>query len=109
MSRTTTKNLPCRISDEDRIRYGQEMAAAAQTLSEVQDAKKSAASQFKARENECNARLSLLANVVSSGVEFRDVQCTVDTDDQGNEIIIRNDTGELVAMKPLGGMFGNGQ
>lgn len=100
--RTITKRMPCRLSDQDRLQYGEQMAETTEMLAGVQNDRKTAQSQFAAREKEYNARLARIAGALRAGTEYRDVECTVRLDDGGlTETIIRNDTGEVVEARKL--------
>jgi hypothetical protein len=93
------KSLICTLSDEERRNYGIELATTLEAIEEVEDEKKKNADRFKDRIAGLQGKADDIRQKVSSGQEWRDVECSVIYNEpvEGRKQIVRNDTGEVVA------------
>ncbi|MCW1921296.1 hypothetical protein OKA05_01955 [Luteolibacter arcticus] len=93
------KSLICALTDDERRRYGIDLATTLEDMEAVEAEKKKNADHFKDRIAGLQAAADTLRLKVSSGQEWREVECTVvfgqPTPDRKQTI--RNDTGEVVA------------
>jgi hypothetical protein len=100
MNDTTTikKSLLCSLSDDERRTYGIKLATTLEDIETVEADKKRQTDHFKDRIAGLQANADQLRHKVSTGQEWRDIECTVifgqPTPDRKQ--IIRPDTGEVV-------------
>jgi hypothetical protein len=101
----TTKEdqlLPVKLTTDEQIAKGKQLAEAVRTLVNVQAQAKSAASQFKAKIDEQQAKINGLQGVISDGFELRRVACTNVLD--YTDVMARTfraDTGEMISERKL--------
>ena len=92
-----TRELPCKLTDEELLKYGKEFAESVNKLNRLEDSKKSYVSQIKAQIESAQAQVNLLSNKIATGEEYRKVECNIKWDwVNGEKSIIRTDTGEIV-------------
>ncbi len=97
MDTTETKHLPVKLKQDEVMDYGRDLAKASQDLRETQERKKDVTSDFKAQEAKCEAEISQLSRKISTGEEYRDIECTWAYDwEGGTKTLSRDDTGEVV-------------
>lgn len=94
----TTQVLPVTLTKKERLSFADELGDATKTVQEAEANKKTAKKQLDvAKDNQ-----ERLATIVSSGLEYRDVDveecCNLDT---GQFTAIRTDTGEVILERPL--------
>lgn len=73
--KTVMKELPCRLSDEEKRLRGRELASEVKKKLDLEDEKKEAMAEFKERKEEIDGRIVKLTEVVNSGSEPRQVEC----------------------------------
>ena len=93
-----TKSLICTLSDEERRNYGIQLATTLEEIEGIEAEKKKISDRYKDRIAGLQSRADDIRQKVSSGQEWREVECTVvlcqPTAD--HKQIVRNDTGEVV-------------
>lgn len=102
VSHKETFTLPCKISDEERIDFGRKLAQANTELTQAEMRKKEAASQFGAVIERTKAEANRIANIISTGEEYRAVECEIILDyDAGRALTFRTDIEEVTDSRPL--------
>lgn len=102
MSRRILKDLPVRLTEEEILERGRRQARTVEILKQTQDEKKAVTSDLGAKEKLLTADLQLLARVITSGQEWRQVECEESVDFRAAVVrIVRCDTGEEVTCRPL--------
>ena len=93
-----TEFLRCEFSDEEITQAAKDLAKANQMKSTLEQRKKEVDASLKADIESQNSTIARLAQMISVGFEYRDVECRVDLDtpEAGRKTIIRLDTGEEV-------------
>ena len=88
--------LPCVLTNDEKLSYGLEMATEQQRVLEAEGRKQSFNSSIKAEIETHEARAHEIGNKLTSGKEYRDVECTIERDwDAKTRRWIRSDTGEI--------------
>ncbi len=88
--------LPCALTNDEKLSYGLEMATEQQRVLEAEGRKQSFNSSIKAEIETHEARAHEIGNKLTSGKEYRDVECTIERDwDAKTRRWIRSDTGEI--------------
>jgi len=96
--KTETRNLMCRLTDDEQRVRGIELAEAQKTLAELAEEKREVGERIKATQ----ATIDRLAETVKHRQEERPVTCTMDPDYGADSMTIRRtDTGEIVAVRQL--------
>lgn len=92
------KHLRCILTDKELLGIGKELAESSNDLNQVENDKKRVVSDFNAKVAEKEAIIAQLSNKISTGYEYRDVDCTVTYHfpKEGFKEIKRNDTSELI-------------
>lgn len=100
--RTTVRSLPCRLSDEELLKKGADLATAVQDIATEEGRQADIKASMKARLAEIEARRTQLAIAVSRKEEHRDVEVDVFHDYQRGIVEdIRRDTGEVVSQRVM--------
>lgn len=95
-------DLPCELTEAERLLRGSELARAQRELGKIESRKKSAVADYKAQAEAIELRIALLARVVDEGVENRPVECRLDEDRNAATMkTVRVDTGEVVLSRPM--------
>jgi hypothetical protein len=100
--KTTTKaiksNLDYHFTQDELIALGKELGESQLKLRQLDDDRKMVADEWKAKISSAEAHINSLSNKVSSGYEYRDIECTVTLNApiNGEKTITRNDTGAIV-------------
>jgi hypothetical protein len=97
------KNMRYSFTPEERLEVGKLLADAQIELCRVGEDKKRVADDFKAKESALDASVKSLSNKMSTGYEFRDIDCTIIYNDPktGKKSLFRDDTGERIATDPM--------
>lgn len=95
-------NLPCKLTEEEELLKGQEMAAALVEVRKLEEKKAAEASNMKAQIDAAKLTLATLGGIVRTRTEFRNVECE-ETRDERQMLIIRTrlDTGEIIDSRPM--------
>jgi hypothetical protein len=89
--------LPCTMTDPEIVESAKKMAERLSKLDQLEDQLASVKKQIGADVDACNAQIAKLKDMVRTGIEHRDVQCTVRYEwKRGKKITQRDDTGEIV-------------
>lgn len=97
-----TRLLQVPLTQEEQLAAGKKLAEAVRTLTNCQAQAKSAASQFKAKIDEMQAKINGLQILISDGHELRNVPCVNVMDYTDVKVIVtRTDTGEIVEERRL--------
>jgi hypothetical protein len=98
MSRQNYETLTCKviITDEERLRFSSEQAAANQKRHRLEDELKKFKKQMDYQIVECEAIENINADRISNGYEFRPVKCRINYNfDTRMKSWVREDTGEI--------------
>jgi len=97
-----TRILQVQLTQEEQLAAGKKLAEAVRTLTNCQAQAKSAASQFKAKIDEMQAKINGLQILISDGYELRSVPC-VNVMDYTDVMVrvTRTDTDEIVEERKL--------
>lgn len=100
--RTVVRSLPVRLTEEELLKKGGELAATVQDISSEESRQQDIKSQLKAKLAELEARRSNLAITVSRKEEHRDVEVDIFHDYQRGVVEdVRRDTGEVVSRRVM--------
>jgi hypothetical protein len=100
--RTVVRSLPCRLSDEELLKKGGELATAVQDIATEESRQIDLKASMKARLTEIEARRTQLAIAVNRKEEHRDVEVDVFHDYQRGVVSdIRRDTGEILSQRVM--------
>lgn len=96
------RDLPCKLTGEELRNYSDTLAAKTAERSELEDAKKQAASNYKARIDAIEADNNLLARKIQTRSENRQVECMWGFDwEEGIAYLRRTDTWELADRRKI--------
>lgn len=103
MRKKTSKDfLKCILTQDERNTLGDDLAQQYIDIQQLEEQKKSATSNFKAKIDAATADASQKARVLKDGYEMRDVEVETRYDASiGLAIIVRKDTGEIIKQRPL--------
>lgn len=97
-----TRNLPVKLSDEEMLVKGKEVAKLARDISRAESAKSDTAKALGDRIKELNKELEKSVEIVNSGVEFREVECYELKNFAKSTIdVYRRDTEVYVSSRPM--------
>lgn len=99
--RTQARSLPCKLSDDEVMMAGLDLAGVVQDIAAEEDRQKDVKAQMKARLTELQSKRTQLAIKVSRREEFRDIQVQYDIN-EGADIVTekRLDTQEILIVRP---------
>lgn len=101
-TRRTAELLPVKLTDDELLAYGCELAREERVLAELQERRKEVTQNIRAEMGEHQARIRKLSRFVESGEEPREVECEELWDyRQGKLVVTRLDTGVVVTERPL--------
>lgn len=102
-TKKSKRYLRCNLTEAEILQAGKDLADRTVELRSLEEDKKRVTSDFGAKIAAKEADISTLTNKMQSGYEFRNVTCTetlgVPTPEKKR--VIRDDTGELVAIEEL--------
>jgi uncharacterized protein YqfA (UPF0365 family) len=97
-----TRLLQVPLTQDEQLAAGKKLAESVRTLTNCQAQAKSAASQFKAKIDEMQAKINGLQILISDGYELRNVPCLNVMDYTDVKCIVtRTDTGEIIEDRKL--------
>jgi len=98
--KTETRNLPCKLTELELRDKADELATTVQAIEGEKARQDSVKAELKARLTELESRQTRLAQVVSRREEYRDVKVIVELHE--NDIVkeIRDDTAEVIQIRP---------
>lgn len=102
--RETNKTLQVKLTDEDKLKLGDQMARALSMFNDAEERRKAMTAQLKAESEQHRAEAARLGVVLSNGYEYRDIRCEVERDmEKGRMKVTRLDTGEVIEDRALRG------
>lgn len=102
MLKTITRNLPCRLTEEELRQRGDALAETVQELAAEESRQTDVKAQMKARLTELEAKQTRFAITISRKEEYRDIQCDLFVNaDRGLVDVVRRDTSEVVETRPI--------
>lgn len=94
--------LPCQLTRDEKAQAADSLANAISERDALEDQRKAAVDQFKAKISGKEADISKFAGLVRTGVEYRNVTCERRRDYNLGEVIVRRvDTGAVVTRRPM--------
>lgn len=103
ITRKLNRCLRCILTRDELLAAGKRQAEKAIELVQIEAERKRSADQFKAMSSAAEAELSSLAAKVSTGCEFRSVECTavLGEPDAAHKTLVRDDTNEVVGVEEM--------
>ena len=99
---TFRRELPCKLSKENILKYSLDLAKLNQNKLATEDQKKQVASDYKAKLDKLDAAIGIFSRTITSGIEHRQVDCFWDFDwTRGEKSLVRTDTSEVVQIDPI--------
>jgi hypothetical protein len=97
-TRKLTQNLQYKFAPDELLTLGRELGESQIALRQLDDDRKRVADEWKSKISTSEAHINNLSNKVSTGYEYRDVDCEMTYDDpkSGQKTIRRLDSGEIV-------------
>ena len=93
-----TRSLECVIEEEKLRNYAKDLADVTKKKMRMEDQKRSFTKQIGAELEACSAQINLLSDKVSTGKEYRDIECAIEYDwERKEKAIVRIDTGDVVS------------
>ncbi len=100
--REIVKNLCCKLTDTEILKYGRDLATLNQQIDTAEARKKSVVKQLDSDLAALEAQRAGAAEKVARGEEFRDVKVTTVRDYENRTYHEkRHDTGEIINTRPL--------
>ena len=97
-----TRTLPCRLSQEELLDRGHELAKVSQDVDAEEDRQTQVKAELKATMAELEARRAKLSSTVYRQEEYREVKCdTIGDTRRGVVDVVRHDTGEVVTSRAM--------
>lgn len=102
LHRTIVRSLPCRLTDDELLKKGGELATAVQDIASEESRQADVKASMKAKLAEIDARRTQLAIAVSRKEEHRDVEVDIYHDYQRLVVQdVRRDTGEVTSTRVM--------
>lgn len=100
--KTVVRSLPCRLTDEELLKAGSDLATAVQDIAAEENRQVDLKATMKAKLAEIEARRTQIAIKVSRKEEYRDVEVDIWHDYQRTVVQeIRRDTGEILGTRVM--------
>ena len=92
------KELRYLFSDEEKLVLSMELAKVNQEVNKIEEAKRTANAEFRQKIAETSERVNDIAMKISSGYEYREIECEVQyhTPKRNQKTLTRTDTGEVM-------------
>lgn len=88
-------HLECVLTNDDRLAMSKDLSDSINKMKAQEDKLKTAQAQIKSEIQMLDANINRLSNCISTGKEFRDVECTIEYNFvTGTKTWYRTDTGE---------------
>lgn len=99
----STRYLKYQFTETELRDKATQLARECRQNEEMEDEKKSVVSDFKAKIDGLQAKISLLSGHINNGYEYRNIECEVslNTPVTGKKTITRTDTGERVGIEDM--------
>jgi len=96
------RKLPCPLTSEEMLERGQQLAAVQEEADQLEEARKAADAEAKARIKRLDERAARLRRDIIRKEEDRDIECDVAHDYvRGLVTVTRCDSGEMVEQRPM--------
>lgn len=100
--RETTELLPCRLTNEELLVYGNDLGATIQDIAAEVDRQESVKREMKSRMSKLEATRTELASKITRKEEYRDIKVEIILDFEADKYKkIRLDTGEVTFERPI--------
>lgn len=100
---TTTRNLPCVLTDSEKLIYGRRLADAESELDSIEAEKKNAVDGFKERASAVGVAVRRYVGFIRDGIERREVDCEwIYHWTSFTKQLVRTDTGEIIETEVIG-------
>lgn len=101
-TKTVTRRLPVKLTDEERLAYAREQAREVIAMAQCELEKKEVVSGFAEKIAGHKKEIARLSQVVDRGIEDRKIDCSMRIDAYlGKVTITRTDTGEIIESRPM--------
>ncbi len=98
----TKEYLKCILTEPEIKDAGAMLAKTYSEITELEEQKKSQASDFKAKIDGATAQASILARKIQNGYEFRNIDCEEAWDYEDKVVeVMRLDTGEIIKTRAM--------
>lgn len=102
MRRLTKEHLSVELTEGELLEAGKEIAKDTQDLSALSDKKADVVADFKAQEKKLEANIAILSRMLSTGEEYRHVNCEWFYDlKKDTKTLKRLDTNEIVRVEDI--------
>ena len=103
MTTKTKRHLRCILTKDELLELGKVLAEHNGSLAALEADKARVVSDFKAKATALESEISICSNKISTGYEFRSVECTVIMNDPkaGKKMTYRDDTAERVSLEDM--------
>ena len=102
MTRKVTKCLPVKLTDEEVLKYGRDVARAHADRARIELELDSVKSDYKGKIAEQDGIIGKLSPRIHSGIESREVECEEVKDYTSGTVRVRRlDTDELIEERPM--------
>jgi hypothetical protein len=99
----TSRNLPCVLTDAEKLDYGRKLADAENELDTIDTEKKNAVDGYKEKTSAVQVAVRRLVSAIRDGMERREVECEwVYYWDSFTKELVRSDTGESIERAVIG-------
>ena len=95
-----TKQLPVRLTIEEKLKKGEELASNVQDISNEEARQKNIKDQMKDKLSELEFKVKVASGILHSGEEYRDVLVEMTIGDKNVIQVTRTDTGEIIETRP---------
>lgn len=100
--KTFTQKLPVQITPAEKLRFADLNAREVELSIVTESERKEVAAKYKAKIEGHSNEIKRLSRIISSGIEYREVECEKQFDwAKGIVQIVRLDTGEVVDERPM--------
>ncbi len=91
------RNVPVRLTKDELLQAGKDLAKCNADMTDLENKKKEVVADYGTRINRAKADAEVSGRLISTGEEYRDVECDVVIHiETHTKTIIRPDTGEVV-------------
>jgi hypothetical protein len=103
LSKETKRDLPCVLSDSEKLEFGRRLADAESELDQIEAELNQAKAGFKERTSAVEVGIRRYVSCIRDGIERREVACDwiYHWETLAKELI-RRDTGEVITTEPIG-------
>jgi hypothetical protein len=96
------QTLKVKLTDDELLKYGDDLAKLTDEMKDIEDAKKEAASNFKAKLDVIEGEIHRVSAKIRDKQELRLVKCVEQSDSETKRVnTVRSDTGEIVSWRNM--------